>query len=123
MTKTITLTDDLLKLISFLNIEECGDDEVCFDRTRLFSLGNHLLEDMAFILGKVDEAIPNTETNENGRAFPDELEKYMLEMKDYIAENLTFILSLVLQFASKGGLTVGTYKCKDNELLWERVED
>lgn len=123
MIKKITLTEDHLKLIPFLFIEERGDNLITVDKTHLFSLGSHLLEDMAMILGLQDKAIKGTEEAPEGRAYPDDVEKYMLDLHSYLVDNLFYIETLIHQFATRGGLKATTYKCKDNELLWTIADE
>jgi len=121
MIKKLELTKEHIKLIPFFFLQEEGDNKIYVDRTNLYNIGSHLLEDMALILGYSDSAIKGTEENENGRAFPDDIEKHMLELHKYIVDNLYYIESLIHQFVINGGITEGTYKCKDNELIWEKV--
>lgn len=120
MIKRLTLTKDHLKLIPFFYIQEIEDDEVTISKEQMFNLGSHLLEDMAIILGLTDKAIPNTSENENGRAFDDETEKYMLSLYEDITNNLHDIETLIHQFVGRGGLEEGTYKALDNELIWTK---
>lgn len=121
MVKKITLTEDHIKLIPFFFVQEFGDNEIGVTKEQLFNLGSHLLEDMAMILGLSDKAIKNTTYDADGRAFDDETEQYMLELYNYIVDNLYYIELIIHQFAVKGGVTVGTYKALDNELFWEKV--
>lgn len=116
----ITLSDDHIKLIPFLFIQKEGDKVVLISKDQLFSLGSHLLEDMAFILGLIDKAIPSSIDDENGRAFPKEITDYMLELYEYFSVNLYYIESLVHYYVIKGGLSSGTYICKENEMLWHK---
>ena len=120
MIKRITLTEEHLKLIPFLYIQDDGKYDVGIDKNIMYNLGAHLLDDMAMILGLTDKAIPGTENDPDGRAYDDETEAHMLSLHNFMKENLFFIETLVHQFAVKGGLKPGTYKCKDYELLWER---
>lgn len=119
MIKKITLSEDHIKLLRFVFLQEEGDNKVVVDKNIMFSLGSHLLEDMSMILGLQDKAIKGTEDDPNGRAFPDDVEKYMLDLHQYITDNLYYIISLVFQYVDKG-LTPGTYQCKDNELIWKK---
>lgn len=121
MVKKITLTEDHIKLIPFFFIQEFGDNEIGVTKEQLFNIGSHLLEDMATILGLTDKAIPNTNYDADGRAFDDKTEKYMLDLYNYIVDNLYYIELIIHQFVIKGGITAGTYKALDNELFWEKV--
>lgn len=116
----LTLTEDHLKLIPFFFLQEIGDTEVSVDSKHLFLLGSHLLEDMAAILGLQDKVITASKNDIDGAAYVDEAEEYMLELYQYIKDNLYYIETLIHQFIVKGGLTVGTYKAFDNELIWEK---
>nr|DAN76309.1 MAG TPA: hypothetical protein [Caudoviricetes sp.] len=118
MIKHIELTKDHVKLLHFLYWQIDGDNKIFVDRTHLFNLGSHLLEDMAMILGMQDTAIKGTEESPDGRAFPEEIEEYLLGLHKYIADNLYYILSLITTF--QGNLTEGKYKCKDNDLIWTK---
>ena len=46
----------------------------------------------------------------------------ILELCQYIKDNLFYIESLIHFFAFKGGVVPGTYKCKDNDMIWERKD-
>ena len=118
MIKHIELTKDHVKLLHFLYWQIDGDNKIFVDRTHLFNLGSHLLEDMAMILGMQDTAIKGTEESPDGRAFPEEIEEYLLGLHKYIADNLYYILSLITTF--QGNLTDGKYKAKDNDLIWTK---
>ena len=47
----------------------------------------------------------------------------MLEIHEYVVSNIGHIENLVHWYSNKGGLTEGTYKCKDYEMLWSKVEE
>lgn len=121
MKKTITLNKEHLKLIPFFFIQEIDDDTVGVTSQQLFNVGSHLLEDIAMILGLDNLALPNTKNDADGRAFPDDVEKHMLELYTYIKNHLFEIETLIHQFACDGGLTEGVYKALDNEMIWEKV--
>ena len=72
------------------------------------------------ILGMEDKAILNTSENEFGRAFDDETEAYLLDLHNYLITNLSDIETLIHQYVTIGGLTEGTYKSLDNELIWTK---
>ena len=122
MIKRIEVTEDLLKLIPIFYIQVEGDNKITIDRQQMFCIGNHLLEDMSMALGIFGRAIKGTEDDIEGRAFNEEDTKYMLDLHDYIVKNLYYIETLIHQYAVKGGLQVGTYACKDNEVIWYRED-
>ena len=122
MIKRIEVTEDMLKLIPIIYVQTKGDNELVIDRKHLFEVGSHLLEDMAMALGIIDRAVKGTEEDPEGRAFNNEDTEYMLGLHKYIVDNLYYIESLIHQYVVKGGLEVGTYKAKDNELIWSKEE-
>jgi len=122
MIKRIEVTEDLLSVIPIIFLQTKGDNEIFIDKTHVFSVGMHLLEDMAMALNIYDRAIKGTEDDPEGKAFPKEDTERMLALHKYVVDNLYYIESLIHQYAVKGGLTVGTYKAKDNELLWEKID-
>ena len=117
--KKITLTKEHLKLIPFFYLQEDGDDVVYVNKKYLYG-GTHLLEDLADILGYQDSYIKNTQDDADGKAFPNDIENHMLEVHNYIVDNFYYIESLIHFYATKGGLTEGTYKCRDNDLIWTK---
>ena len=122
MIKRIEVTEDLLALIPIIFVQEEGDDKIMIDKNHVFSIGMHLLEDMAMALNIYDRAIKGTEDDPEGKAFSEEDTKYMLDLHKYVTDNIYYIETLIHQFATKGGLQVGVYKCKDNELIWEKSD-
>ena len=121
MIKRIEVTEDLLNVIPIIFLQVKGDDEVVIDRKQVFSAGGmHLLEDMAMALNIYDRAIKGTEDDPEGRAFPEEDTKRMLDLHKYVVDNLFYIESLIHQYAANGGISLGTYKCRDCELIWEK---
>lgn len=128
-TVKIKLTKDHLSLISNIHFKKLPDlesttkDKVDYS-IDMFSLygGNFAMEDIAYILGKYDQRIEGTEEDPMGPRFPEELENYMWDLHEYISKNILYIESLVHWYSNKGGLTEGTYKCKDYDLIWQKVE-
>lgn len=118
----LKLNEDHLKLIPFFYINEVSDEEIEISRNNLFNLNNRLLEDISMMLGLYDKAIENTKDDADGRAFDDETTKYMIDIYKYVNENLYYIETLIHQYVVKGGISVGTYKALDNELIWEKCE-
>ena len=123
MVVKLNLTKDHLKLIPFFFVQEFENETVGVDTNIMLNMGSHLLEDMAIILGLESKALKNTQNDAEGRAFDDETEKYMLSLFEYIQENFYYIETLIHQFVVKGGLSEGTYKALDNELIWEKIID
>lgn len=125
--KRIVLTDDILKVISGLKFEQFSFDKNSpnnhygwgIDSYGMYG-GTYPLEDISILIGKYNEHIPGTEEKPTGVEFPYELTQYMWGIHDYIVENLEFIESLVHAYIGNGGLTPGTYKCKDNEMFWTK---
>ena len=127
----ITLTDDLLKLISNIRFQEVPLPPQPNDTRETITYGidygslyggSFVFEDISYILGRYDEHIPGTEENPLGVEFPEELENYMWGLHTYILDNIDCIEELVHQFCNKGGLTPGTYVSKSNEHIWKREE-
>ena len=124
MVKKLTLTEDILKLISNIHFTEYGDsnlDKYYIDLHGLYG-GSYVFEDISYILGKFDEHIEGTENDPMGPRFSQELEDYMWEIHSYVLDNLGDIEDLVHFFCAKGGLKPGTYK-RGNDSLWKYVEE
>ena len=111
MIKTLNLTQDHLKLIPFFFIQEDDDENIKIEKDHMFNLGSHLLEDISMVLGLQDKAIKGTENDPNGRAFDDKTEEYMLEVFNYIKDNLYYIESLIHQYAIDG--EIGRASCRE----------
>lgn len=124
----VTLTDDMIKLISCINFQtynkitdDTEEHEVFYaiDLNSLYG-GNFVFEDVARILGFYEQVIENTETLSTGPRFPQEIEDYMWETHCYILDNLHYIEQILHQYCAKGGLTTGVYTSKNNELIWTK---
>lgn len=128
----LTLTEDICKLIACIQHEKKEiklkeDDDrkqitYAIDINSLFG-GDYVLEDIAFILEKQDQVIEGTEEDPIGPSYPKELEDYMWDLYHTIFNNLQNIEEIVHQFAFKGGVTPGTYICKDWQHYWERKKE
>jgi hypothetical protein len=129
MIKKITLTEDHIKLISAIKVEEfafgpnsrVGELGWGFNQYNLFG-GTFVLEDVSILIGRYDKHIVGTEEDPQGVDFEDEDKKYMWGLYQYIWDNMVYIMSLVLTFAGKGGISPGTYKCKDTLKDWVKVD-
>ena len=119
MIKRLNVTEDHLKLIPFILLED-DDNEVRINKTLVFDIQSTVLDDISLILGIRDRAIENTENDADGRAFSDEDEKYMLGLYHSIVDDLYYWESLIHQYVCRGGIEIGVYKCIDNELIWEK---
>lgn len=117
----LTLTKDHLKLLPFILISNDDDNKIEIDKKVLLTIHSSLLDDVSLILGLRDKAIEKTENDALGRAFPDEIEAYMLDVYNYVKDNLYYIETLLHQFSIKGGLTEGTYQSDENYLFWEKI--
>lgn len=128
MLKKITLNEDHLKLITEIRFEAFSFDAENrngrfgwgIDQYNLFG-GTYVLEDVSRILGKYDEHIAGTEEDPQGVDFTDETKTYLWNVYQYIWDNMEYIISLLLYFSNKGGLTPGTYKYnRKNVELWTK---
>lgn len=114
----LNLTEDHLKLVRFLNIEDKNENYLEINKKTMLTLQSHILDDVAMILGLRDKAIKNTEEDADGAAYPDDVEKYMLDTYQYVSDNLYLIETLLHQKVMEG-IKVGHYKAKDSDLIWE----
>lgn len=118
----LNLTEDHLKLVRFFNIEDTHDEYLSINKEVMLTLQTHLLDDVAAILDLRDKAILNTSNDAEGTAYPDEVEKYMLDTYNYVSDNIYYIETLLHQYVMEG-IKPGHYKAKDNELIWEYVAE
>lgn len=127
--KKIVLNADHLTLIKNIKFEpfvfestenQNGRFGWGIDQYSLFG-GTYVMEDIAIALDKWDKFIPGTEEDPLGRRYPKELEDYWWELYQYIFNNMEYIIDLVLQYSSNGGLTVGTYKL-NGQGQWTKVD-
>ena len=119
----LKLTEDHLKLVRFLNIEDKDDDVLTINKKVMLTMQTHILDDVAMILGLKDKAIKNTEEDADGAAYPDDVEKYMLDTYHYVSDNLYLIETLLHQKVMEGIKPNTEYKAKDSDLIWEEVKD
>lgn len=116
----LVLTEDDLKLVRFFNIINDDDEYLKIDKNVMLTLQTHILDDVATVLGLRDKAIEGTSDDALGSAYPDDIEKYMLDRYNYVKDNMYLIETLIHQMVMEG-VKPGHYKCKDNELIWETV--
>lgn len=117
----LNLTEDHLKLVKFFNIEDTNDDFLSINKKTMLTLQTHLLDDVSLILGLRDKAIKNRMEDAEGMAFPDEDEKYMLDVYNYVSDNLYLIETLLHQRCVEG-VKPGKYRCNDRSMIWEEEE-
>ena len=116
------LTEDHLKLVRFLNIEDKDDDVLTINKKVMLTMQTHILDDVAMILGLRDKAIKNTEEDADGAAYPDDVEKYMLDTYNYVSDNLWLIESLLHQRVLEG-VQPAKYKCRDDDMIWTKEDE
>ena len=118
----LNLTEDHLKLVRFLNVEDADDDVLTINKHVMLTLQTHILDDVATILGYKDKAIKGTEEDPDGAAYPDDVEKYLLDTYNYVSENLYYIETLLHQRCVQG-IIPGHYKADDASLIWEKCDN
>ena len=74
------------------------------------------------VLGLRDKVIKGTEEDADGGAYPDDVEKRMLDAYNYVKDNLFYIESLLHQMCMEG-VKIGKYKAHDRDLIWEKEDD
>ena len=122
MRKFGKLRDELIRVKEQLEI--ISDKKECYawgiNQWSLFG-GTYARADIAMLIGRYQDFIPGTEESNLGKQYPKELEDYMWGLYSDISENMEYIISLVLFYLDKGGLTPGTYKCKTTDRIWEKL--
>lgn len=118
MIKKLVLTEDHLKLVRFLNVEDVEDDVLTINKKVMLKLQSHVLDDVATILGMRDKVIHGTEEDAEGGAYPDDVEKYLLSVYNYVSENMYLIETLLHQRVMEG-IQPGIYTARDTDLFWE----
>ena len=84
--------------------------------------GTYVMEDIALIIGRYEDYIKGTEESPQGREYPKELKEYMWGLYNTLVDNMEYIISLVLYYSDKGGISPGTYKCKDTLKEWVKID-
>lgn len=117
----LNLTEDHLKLVKFLEIKDDWDG-VSIPKNGMLTVKNSILDDTALILGYKDKAIKGTTEDAEGAAYPDDVEKYLLDTYNYVKDNLYYIETLLHQYVMEG-VRPGHYKAKSYNLIWKKVEE
>ena len=121
MLKKLVLTDDHIALISNLRFKvEDDGNKVSVEKDGCYG-GTFIMEDIAWILGRMGEAVPGTESDPDGRKFPPETEDYFWGLHDYIWDNIGYVMSLSQQLSRQGGMKPGTYQCVDRDMIWKKI--
>ena len=110
-----------MKLVKFLEIKDDWDG-VSIPKNGMLTVKNSILDDTALILGYKDKAIKGTTEDAEGAAYPDDVEKYLLDTYNYVKDNLYYIETLLHQYVMEG-VCPGNYKAKSYELIWKKCED
>lgn len=112
----ITLTNEMLSLISCINVREMdyelddnGTTVIAGIENKSIYGGSDILEDISRAIGWYDKHIGGTEENPNGIQFDEDVENEMYDMHEYIIENIVYIENLLHYWSNKGGLTSGSY--------------
>ena len=84
MILNLCLTEDDLKLVRFFNIEDNDDNYLKINKNVMLTIQSHILDDVAMVLGLRDKAIKGTSDDALGSAYPDNVEKYMLDTYNYV---------------------------------------
>lgn len=113
----INLTEEHILLIKNFKIQRFDDIKIGFDTINPYG-GNHLMEDLAMILGYWDKTIENTELDYDGRKFGLDNEIEMIKKHSYVVDNFEYIISILIQY-SDTGLKPGKYTCIDYQLDWK----
>ena len=127
--KTLTITEDHIKLLSAIDFEcfmfdgDSRNGRIGWGVDQYAPWGgNYPIEDIALILGHLQDAIPGSENDIQGRQFPKELDDHFHDLYDDITENFEYMFSLLIYMSDKGGLTPGVYKCNKRLKDWSKEE-
>jgi hypothetical protein len=117
----INLTENHIKLIKNFKVERINDIYVGVDTINPYG-GSYLMEDLAMMLGYWDKAVEGTEKDYDGRKFGLDNEQEMIEIHNYVMNNMPFILSILIQF-STDIVKPGVYTSLDYNIFWEYKEE
>ena len=119
----IEITEDILKCLSSLNVKEFGDDFVGVDKKHVLNFGgSNAVEDVALATGNMGKSIKGTEIDPDGALFSKEETDKMMELYNYISDNIYAFETLIHQFICRGGLTVGKYETDGTDsFIWTKV--
>lgn len=117
MKQTLILTPDHITLIKNLRFQQIDKDRYGVD---VFSLwgGDYVYEDMAYLLGYENRVIRESQNDPFGPAYESDVQNYLEKLVNDFVEHLTEYEDILHQFCDKGGLKVGKYTKKANEVYW-----
>ncbi len=116
----IKLEENHLLLIKNFKFKIVDDSKVFLDSYSPYG-GDYLIEDLALFFGKLGEFLPGTENSYGGKHYGYDVEESMLVYHRYIVDNISHIISLMVEFVETG-LKPGTYSCIDYKLDWKYSE-
>lgn len=96
-----------------------GDNHYGIDLYQLYG-GTYLYEQMAYILGKTENVIPETLEDPLGPSYDEETMKHFIELDSFIREHISDIFEILLQFCTEGIQPGVEYWCYDNEHIWRK---
>jgi len=113
----IVLTEDIIKFIKLMKIQNFSDSKVGIDTFGLYS-ESHLFDFMAMVLGLQGHIIKGTEENPLGAEYDDEAMEKMMEIDSFIVENIAYIEDILHQFCDMG-IKPGKYSCLAYQRIWK----
>lgn len=114
---TLVFTDEIIKFIKLMRIQNFSDRKVGFDTYALYS-ESHLFDFMAMVLGLQDHIIKGTEENPLGAEYDEEAMEKMIEIDSFIVENIEYIEDILHQFCDVG-IKPGKYSCLAYQRIWK----
>lgn len=132
----VELTEDMLKVLPLLNIqhneseytrkvydnegnesEETYIQHKCLIDSENLLLGTDPFEDIAFALNL---ALQNAPDGTGARSYDQFVYNKIESLYNYLKDNIVNIESLIHGYIGKQ-LTAGVYRCRDNEMIWSKV--
>lgn len=114
---SVVFTEDIIKFVKLLKVEKFSDGKVGYDLYGLYP-ESHLFDFMAMVLGLEKHRIIGTEENPMGAEYDEEATRKMMDIDEYIVENLEYIEEILHQFCDVG-IKEGKYTCLAYQRIWE----
>lgn len=118
MVKKLKITPEHVKLIKNYQFKRLNDQYIGVDTYSPFG-GTDALKDIAWLLNMTDKIIPESIEDPLGVRFDDETQDYLAGLGVDLYENMEHYMNIMFQFADKGGLVPGVYKCILPDPFWE----